>query len=98
LVDPGFLAALSRPHTAGGPPEGLPYGFHVWLDDGLLLAAGWAGQHLLVVPDAGAVVVTTGDPGLTFGPPPSDDLPAHRAPALTLVRQHLLPVLRTSAR
>ena len=94
LVDPEFLVALARPHSAGGPPEGLPYGFHVWLDGGLLLAGGWAGQHLLVVPDARAVVVTTGDPGFDFGPPPGDDLPPDWAPALDLVRAHLLPALR----
>lgn len=96
LVDPGFLAELARPHTAGGPPEEVPYGFHVWLDDGMLLAGGWAGQHVLVVPDAGAVVVTTGDSGFDLGPPPRDDLPLDWRPALDLVRQHLLPALRPS--
>jgi hypothetical protein len=42
----------------------------------------------------GAVVVTTGDPGFDPGPPPRDDLPADWRPALDLVREHLLPVLR----
>ena len=42
---------------------------------------------------AGAVVVVIGDPRFTFGPPPSDELPANWAPALDLVRRHLLPVL-----
>ena len=94
LLDPGFLRQMCRPHSCGGPPEDRPYGFGIWLDDGLPLAGGWAGQHLLVVPDAGAVVVTTGDPGFALGPPPSDRLPPDWQPALTLVRQHLLPVLR----
>lgn len=96
LVDPGFLAELARPHTPGGPPEGVPYGYHIWLDDGMLLAGGWAGQHVLVVPDADAVVVTTGDPRFDPGPPPRDDLPPDWRPALDLVRRHLLPVLRAS--
>jgi hypothetical protein len=39
-------------------------------------------------------VVTTGHPNVRFGPPPGDDLPADWAPALDLVRRHLLPVLR----
>lgn len=93
LVDPGFLAEMTRPHSAGGPPEHLPYGLHLWLDGSRLLAGGWAGQHVLVVPAAAAVVVTTSDPGFTFGPPPQDEMPADWAPALTLVRRHLLPVL-----
>ncbi len=94
LLDPGFLAAMTTPHTAGGPPEELAYGYHLWLDDGLLLGGGWAGQHLLVVPGADAVVVTTGDAGFDPGPPPTDAMPPGWRPALDLVRTHLLPVLR----
>jgi hypothetical protein len=78
----------------GGPPEDLPYGYQIRLDDGLLLAGGWAGQHVLVVPAADAVVVTTGDPGFQLGPPPTDRLPPDWRPALDLVRRHLLPLLR----
>ena len=94
LVDPEFVGQMCRPQSSGGPPEDEPYGYGIWVGDGLLLAGGWAGQHVLVVPDAGAVVVTTGDPGFTLGPPPSDRLPPDWRPALDLVRQHLLPVLR----
>jgi CubicO group peptidase (beta-lactamase class C family) len=93
LLDRGFLAEMTRAHTPGGSPEHLPYGFLIWVDGTTLLAGGWAGQHLLVLPDVSAVVVTTGDPGFDFGPPPTDDLPADWVPALALVRQHLLPVL-----
>jgi hypothetical protein len=46
------------------------------------MAGGWAGQHLLAVPAAAAVVVVTG-PEVSFGPPPSDELPGDWAPALT---------------
>ena len=93
LVDPQYLAELARPQSGGGPPEELPYGLLTWLDGSTLMAGGWAGQHLLAVPAAAAVVVVTGDPVFTFGPPPSDDLPEDWAPALELVRQHLLPAL-----
>ena len=93
LVDPGYLAELARPQSAGGPPEGRPYGLLTWLDGEVLMAGGWAGQHLLAVPSAAAVVVVTGDPRFTFGPPPADELPEDWAPALELVREHLLPVL-----
>jgi CubicO group peptidase (beta-lactamase class C family) len=92
LVEPGFAAAMSTAQTPGGPPEHLPYGFGIWVGDGMLLAGGWAGQHVLVLP--AAVVVTTGDPGFDPGPPPRDELPADWRPALELVRRHLLPVLR----
>jgi CubicO group peptidase (beta-lactamase class C family) len=91
LVDPGFAAAMTTAWTPGGPPEELPYGFGMWVGDGLLLAGGWAGQHVVVLP--GAVVVTTGDPGFDLGPPPRDDLAPDWRPALDLVRRHLLPVL-----
>lgn len=94
LLDPAFLAAMTTPHTAGGAPEDRPYGYQLWLDDGMLLAGGWAGQHLLVLPDADAVVVTTGDAGFDPGPPPTDAMPPDWQPALALVRAHLLPVLR----
>ncbi len=94
LVDPDHLAAMGRVQSSGGPPEDLPYGLLTWLDDGALLAGGWAGQHLLVVPGADAVVVVTGDPRFDPGPPARDELPDDWRPALDLVRRHLLPVLR----
>ena len=94
LLEPGFLAAMTTPWTTGGPPEERAYGYQVWLDGDLVLAGGWAGQHLLVVPSADAVVVTTGDAGFDPGPPPTDAMPADWQPALTLVRRLLLPVLR----
>ena len=93
LLDPGLLAEMTRPHSPGGPPEQLPYGFLTWVDGTTVLAGGWAGQHLVVLPDVGAVVVTTGDPRFDFGPPPTDDLPEDWRPALGLVRRHLFPVL-----
>jgi CubicO group peptidase (beta-lactamase class C family) len=93
IMDPAFFAEMTRPQSAGGPPEKLPYGFLTWLDDGVLVAGGWAGQHLLVVPRAAAVVVVTGDPRFDVGPPPRDELPPDWRPALDLVRRHLLPVL-----
>ena len=96
LVDPAFATAMTTPWTPGGPPEGLPYGFGVWVGAGLLLAGGWAGQHVVVGPDA--VVVTTGDPRFDAGPPPRDELPPDWRPALDLVRAHLLPVLAGTGR
>lgn len=91
LVDPAFAGAMTSAQSAGGAPEQMPYGFGIWVGSGFVMAAGWAGQHVLVLPDA--VVVVTGDPGFQFGPPPSDELPPGWRSALELVRQHLLPVL-----
>jgi len=93
LLEPGFFEEMTTPQSAGGPPEKVPYGLLTWLPPDLIMAGGWAGQHLLVVPRAGAVVVTTGDPGFSLGPPASDRLPPDWQPALTLIRTHLLPVL-----
>ncbi|HYP46911.1 MAG TPA: serine hydrolase domain-containing protein [Propionibacteriaceae bacterium] len=97
LVDPRYTAAMTTAQTAGGEPEGLPYGYLTWIDGSRILAAGWAGQHVLVVPACDAVIVTTGDPKFTFGPPPADELPADWAPALELVRQHLIPALAATS-
>jgi CubicO group peptidase (beta-lactamase class C family) len=94
LMAPHYLSAMVAPQTSGGPPEDLPYGLLTWVGDDLWLAAGWAGQHLMVLPSARAVVVATGDPEFTFGPPPADRLPPDWLPAVVLVRRHLLPALR----
>jgi CubicO group peptidase (beta-lactamase class C family) len=91
LLDPTFAEAMITPHSPGGPPENVPYGLGFWVGDGTLLAGGWAGQHVVVLP--GAVVVTTGDPRFEFGPTPHDELPPHWQPALHLVEKHLLPLL-----
>lgn len=93
LLDPIYLDQMTRAQVGGGPPEMVPYGFLLWLPDRMMLAGGWAGQHLLVVPTADAVIVTTGDPGFDPGPPATDQLPPDWRPALDLVRRHLLPVL-----
>ena len=94
VVHGGYLAQMLTRQSAGGAPEELPYGFLTWIDGDGWLAGGWAGQHVLVLPAASAVVVTTGDPRFRFGPPPSDELPDDWRPALDLVREHLVPALR----
>jgi hypothetical protein len=88
-----FLAEMTSVRSEGGPPEDLAYGYLTWVGDGFFAAAGWAGQLVLVVPRAGAVVVTTGDPGFSFGPPPRDELPPDWRPAFALIKEHVLPVL-----
>lgn len=93
LLDPAFLAQMTSEQTAGGPPEGVAYGFLTWVDAGNPMAAGWAGQHVLALRDASAVVVVTGDPRFEVGPPVRDELPPDWAPGLDLVRHHLLPAL-----
>lgn len=97
LLDPTYLGQMTRAQVGGGPPEGVPYGFLLWIPEGMLLAGGWAGQHVVVVPAADAVIVTTGDPGFDPGPPATDQMPPGWRPALDLVRQHLLPVLLGTA-
>lgn len=91
-ADGETLAAMARPATAGGPPEGLRYGYLTWVGDGFFAAAGWAGHLVLVAPASRVVVVTTGDPRFTAGPPPRDELPPDWAPAYDLVKEHVLPL------
>lgn len=86
---------MPTPSSAGGPPENVAYGFLTWLAEGHWFAGGWAGQHLVCVPTSRAVVVVTGDPQFTFGPPPSDAMPPDWRPAVELVRARLLPLLQT---
>jgi len=85
---------MTAVQSAGGPPEHLSYGYLTWTDSATFLAGGWAGQHVLVLPASKAVIVTTGDPQFTFGPPPRDALPPDWKPALELVRRYILPELR----
>ena len=91
LVDPGYFGEMTTAQSSGGPPEYLAYGYLTWIGNGYYLASGWAGQHIVVSPRHQAVIVLTGDPQFSFGPPPSDALPPGWMSALNLVNQHLLP-------
>jgi CubicO group peptidase (beta-lactamase class C family) len=91
LVDPRYLGEMTTAKSSGGPPEYLAYGYLTWIGNGHYLASGWAGQHVVVSPPHQAIVVLTGDPQFTFGPPPSDALPPGWMSALNLVNQYLLP-------
>ncbi|HWT25479.1 MAG TPA: hypothetical protein VN213_18385, partial [Solirubrobacteraceae bacterium] len=71
---------MTTPQSGGGPPEDHPYGVGLWIAPEGVFAAGWAGQLVLAVPAADAVVVVTGDPRFALGPPPRDELPPGLAP------------------
>ncbi|MEV3973444.1 serine hydrolase domain-containing protein [Streptomyces sp. NPDC050698] len=64
LFDAAYAAEATRPHTAGGPPESAGYGYLWWVTEmaghTAFFAGGYAGQHVVVVPDLGLVTVTTG--------------------------------------
>jgi CubicO group peptidase (beta-lactamase class C family) len=93
LMDAGYAAQMTSPYSDGGPPEHCPYGYLMWVDEHGPFAGGWAGQHVMVVPAARAVVVTTGDPRFDPGPPPTDRLPPDWRPARELVTERLVPAL-----
>jgi CubicO group peptidase (beta-lactamase class C family) len=93
LLDPGYAAEMLRPHNQGGPPEGCSFGHLIWIDDHGPFAGGWAGQHVTLIPDARAVIVTTGDPRFDPGPPPRDELPDGWLPARDLITAELIPAL-----
>ncbi|MGC5039866.1 serine hydrolase domain-containing protein [Streptomyces sp. DT190] len=64
LFDAEYGADATRPHTAGGPPEGVGHGYLWWVTEmaghRAFFAGGYAGQHVVVVPALGLVTVTTG--------------------------------------
>lgn len=64
LFDAGYAAEATRPHTGGGPPECVGYGYLWWVTEmaghRAFFAGGYAGQHVVVVPTLGLVTVTTG--------------------------------------
>jgi CubicO group peptidase (beta-lactamase class C family) len=65
VVPASFVAAATSPHSAGGPPENVPYGYLWWItrDAGhpSFFAGGYGGQYVTVVPELALVVVTTGE-------------------------------------
>lgn len=64
LLDAEYAAEATRPHTGGGPPEHVGYGYLWWVTEmaghRAFFAGGYAGQHVVVVPSLGLVTVTTG--------------------------------------
>jgi CubicO group peptidase (beta-lactamase class C family) len=65
VVPASFVAAATTAHSAGGPPEGVPYGYLWWIAEDCgyrsFFAGGYGGQYVTVLPDLALVVVTTGD-------------------------------------
>jgi CubicO group peptidase (beta-lactamase class C family) len=64
LLDPGFVREATRAHSAGGGPEGRPYGFLWWIGERGFFGAGYAGQLLTVLPEQNVVAVATGSEAL----------------------------------
>jgi CubicO group peptidase (beta-lactamase class C family) len=61
LVPADYVAAATKPATAGGPPEETAYGYLWWTTEDGFFGGGFAGQYLYVVPALELVAVTTGD-------------------------------------
>jgi CubicO group peptidase (beta-lactamase class C family) len=65
LVPESFVAGATSPHSAGGPPEDVPYGYLWWVTEDRgrhsFFAGGYGGQYVTVIPELAVVVVTTGD-------------------------------------
>jgi CubicO group peptidase (beta-lactamase class C family) len=67
VVSRAYVEEATRPHSAGGGPEGAAYGFLWWTADEPFrhfFAGGYAGQSLTAIPELGVVAVTTGDEAL----------------------------------
>lgn len=60
-----LLTEATTARNPGGPPEDRPYGRLFWVDEvagrAAFFAGGYAGQHVLVIPDLGLTLVTTGE-------------------------------------
>jgi CubicO group peptidase (beta-lactamase class C family) len=65
VLPESFVTAATTPHSGGGPPENVPYGYLWWsTEDGghpSFFAGGYGGQYVTVIPALATVVVTTGD-------------------------------------
>lgn len=60
LLPAGFVAEMSKPHSAGGPPAGLSYGLFWWVPSGTTyFASGYAGQLVMVHPPLGLVIAVS---------------------------------------
>ncbi|MGA0569933.1 serine hydrolase domain-containing protein [Variovorax sp. VNK109] len=60
LLPPSFVADMVKPHSAGGPPAGLPYGLFWWVPSGTTyFASGYAGQLVMVHPPLDLVIAVT---------------------------------------
>lgn len=88
IVDASYVVAATTPATAGGPPEGVAYGYLWWITrhggKHALFAGGFGGQYVTVVPELGLAVATTGDVDV-FIPSSAD--------ALSLVEEVIIPSL-----
>lgn len=91
LAEPLDAGLLGRPSPAM-PPEQLPYAAGLWLGERYLLAAGWGGQCLLLVPQSGAVLAALGRTGWDRASN-SDTLPPGWRSGRELFRRDLLPAL-----
>ncbi|MDM0109217.1 serine hydrolase [Variovorax sp. J22R24] len=78
VLPAGFVAQVVKPHSAGGPPVGLPYGLFWWTaSSATYFASGYGGQLIWVHLPLGLVVAVTSTVS-------SDS--AQRGQALKLVR------------
>ncbi len=80
--------------AAAIPPESLPYAAGLWWahDPDRVMAAGWGGQCLIMVPSASIVLATLGVTGWDRSSN-TDTLPAHWRPGRDLLEKTLLPAL-----
>jgi CubicO group peptidase (beta-lactamase class C family) len=86
------IAPNEPPPSPAMPPECLPYAAGMWRGDGFLMAAGWGGQCMMLLPRADAVLVTLASTGWDRATN-TDLLPDGWGSGRQLLERHVLPVL-----
>jgi CubicO group peptidase (beta-lactamase class C family) len=61
VVSRAYVEQATTAHTAGGPPEGVGYGYLWWVDGDRFFAGGYGGQYLVCDPRTRTVFVSTAD-------------------------------------
>lgn len=92
LVGEDFVRAATAPHSGGGPPVDLPYGYLWWVapsdaPSAPFVASGFGGQFIWVDPALDLVIAASADP---------DSASTARGQTLQLIRQRIVPAVARS--
>lgn len=92
VLSEDFVRAASTPHSGGGPPVGLPYGYLWWVAPSAaarspIVASGFGGQFIWVDPALELVIAASSEVSAAS---------TRRNQALDLIRQRIVPAVARS--